>query len=139
LLGLRQLLGHRDSFCRTRHLEVVPATAKIDDPFVMRVLENANEHAVAQTLGVATKQLAGARAYVTRAHGLVARNEIGDRSPQQIECFLPREPLTRRAGGDVDGARLGDRRRRRLGLDRRLSGGRDRSGSSFALTRVANA
>jgi hypothetical protein len=68
LLGERQLLGDRRGVGSASDLEVVSTTAKIDDPFVVRVLEDANEHAVTQTLGVAAKQLTRMRANIARPH-----------------------------------------------------------------------
>jgi hypothetical protein len=50
------LLRHRYGLGGACDLEVVAAPAKVDDALVVRVLENAHEHAIAQALGIASQE-----------------------------------------------------------------------------------
>jgi hypothetical protein len=51
----RNLFGDRRDVGRTGDLEIVTASTKIDDAFVVRVFQNSNEHPVAEALGVTTE------------------------------------------------------------------------------------
>lgn len=95
MVAARELLGDRRSFGRACDLEVVATTAEIDDAFVVRVLENANEHPIAEALGIAAEQIARATTHVARANGFVARREIVHGAPYEIERFGAREALAR--------------------------------------------
>src|SRR5271169_5928574 len=56
-LGPGRLRGDRFRLSCPGYVEVIPAPAKIDNPIVVRVLENADEHALAQAFAVATEEL----------------------------------------------------------------------------------
>jgi hypothetical protein len=104
--GARELLCHRFRLRRACDLEIVAASAQIDDPLIVRILENADEHPLAQTLAVAAEQLARALTYLGGAHASVVRHETIDGPPYDIERFIPREALT--AGADrLASTRLG--------------------------------
>jgi hypothetical protein len=87
------LFRNRDRFSGPRDLEVITAPAKINDTLVVRVLENAHEHTIAQALGVTSEQLPRAHAYFAGANGFVADHELIDGAANEIECLAARQPL----------------------------------------------
>jgi hypothetical protein len=113
LLAARELLGHRRCLGGARDLEIIAALAQIDDAFVVRVFQNADEHAVAETFGIALQQLTCAKANVAGAHRLFARRHVVDRLANELERLGARQTLAARAN-------TGIRRRRRTVLSGEL-------------------
>src|SRR6185437_9718245 len=91
LFALGQLLGDRLGICSAGDFEVVAAAAQIDQPCVMRILENANEHAVAEAVGIAAEELARAPSQIAGADRRIARREILERATHEIECLGARQ------------------------------------------------
>jgi hypothetical protein len=103
LLALRHLLGYRRCLGGTRDLEVVAATAEIDDPRVVRVLQDSHEHALVETFRIVAEQLPRAATHLAGARRLVAGGKLTDRASNKVERFGASEPLTDCANGGPGG------------------------------------
>jgi hypothetical protein len=85
------LVGNRQRLGRASDLEVVAPPSQIDDPRIVRVLENANEHSLIETLAVAAENLARALANGTGAgRVIIIGRQRFDRATHEVECFAPR-------------------------------------------------
>ena len=68
--GTRELIADRRNRCCSSDLEVIAATAEIDDVGIMCIAKDAREHAIAKALAIAAEQLASALAERAGAHGV---------------------------------------------------------------------
>ena len=78
-----ELLRDRGDLHRQRDLVVIAATTQIDDVAVVRVLQDADEVALAQALAVATEKLERLLAHATRRNGAIAGRERGHGAADQ--------------------------------------------------------
>jgi hypothetical protein len=89
-LGVGELLGDWCRWSCGRDLVIIATPAEIHDIGVVRILEDAEEIALAQTLAITSEQLARRRTYLTRAH----RSAIGcfDGATHEVKCVFTGEP-----------------------------------------------
>ena len=101
------LLGDRRCFSSGGNFPVVTPLAKVNDIRVVRVLQNADEHPLAQRFTVPAKQITRLATNVAREHRSVrATSQNLDGPTHEIERLLPREALTSHANAiarDVGG------------------------------------
>src|SRR6185503_10410775 len=91
--SLRQLIGNRFGFGGPGNFEVIATSTEVDYAVVVGVLEHADEHPIAETLAIATKELTRLRANRTGANGRVVGGHGADGATDEIERFLAGEAL----------------------------------------------
>jgi hypothetical protein len=94
----------RHLFCHWRHfhcacdLEVITAPAQIDHTAIVRVLQYADEHSVAEAFAVAAEQFPGAPTNLAGSGRVViVGGQRFDGASYEVERFVAREPLTANA------------------------------------------
>jgi hypothetical protein len=84
------LIGHRRNLDRHCDVIVITTATKVDHVTVVRILQDANEVALAEALAVTPKQLERLLADAARRNGTIARREDRDRTRDEAKRFLAR-------------------------------------------------
>jgi hypothetical protein len=109
------LLRYRRNFGGARYLEVVTTPAQVDHTGIVRILEDTDEHAVAEALAVAAEQLPCTSPNLTGPRSIVVvGGERFDGTAHEVECFVAREALATNSddvAGGCSGPFLGNLKR----------------------------